>query len=87
MAPKNKIQNLKGIFRKMITYAVLRKSWDVGKVQSVWVSRDELFSTVWIWWNGTNDLGVGVFELGVSTEFLSLSLVSVCVCHGVYLFF
>jgi hypothetical protein len=63
--------------------AVLRKSSNVGEIQSVWISWNELFSTVWVWWNTTDDFGVGVFELGVtmSTKFLSLSHVGVSVCH------
>jgi|TARA_B110001450_G_C17645268_1_gene490935 hypothetical protein len=71
------------IFRKNETYAMLRKGSNVGQVQTVWVSWNELFSTVWVWRNGTNDLGVGVLELGVtmSTKFLSLSHVGVSVCH------
>lgn len=68
--------------QKSETYSVLGKGRNIGQIQSVWISWNELLSTVWIWRYGTDDFGVGVFELGVSAEFLSLSHVGVRVCHG-----
>ena len=61
---------------------MLRKRGDIRQIQSVWISWNELLGTVWIWRYGTDNFGVGVFELGVSAEFLSLSHVGVRVCHG-----
>jgi hypothetical protein len=50
---------------------------DVGQDDLVWISLDELVLAVGVWLDATHDLGIGVFELGMSSEFLSLLLVSV----------
>ena len=60
---------------------MLRVLWNVAENNLVWISLNKLVLGVRIWWNTTNNLGVGVLELSVSSKLLSLLLVSVFVGH------
>ena len=60
---------------------MLGEHWQVAENELVWISDLEKVELVGIGRNATNNFGVGVIKLSMSTEFLSLSLVSVCVRH------
>ena len=51
---------------------MLRVKWNVTQGDLVWISHHELVTAVGVWWDRSHNLGVGVLELSVSTEVLSL---------------
>jgi hypothetical protein len=59
---------------------------DVAHDHGVWVSVHESFFAIYIRSDASDNLGIGVLELSVSSELLSLLLVSVAVCHFNWLF-
>jgi hypothetical protein len=46
----------------------------------VWVSLDEFVWLIWIWWDTTDNLGVSILELSMSSKLLSFLLVGIAVC-------
>ena len=60
-------------------HTVLRQLWNVRENNLVWVSWDELAVKIWIWRDTTDNLGVSIFELSMSSKLLSLLLIGIAV--------
>lgn len=60
---------------------MLGKLWDIAEDNLVWVSLLVGSSLIGIRWDGSNDFGVSVFELGMSSEVLSFFGVLIGVSH------
>lgn len=56
---------------------MLREDWEVRENLGVWIPHHEEVCLIGIWRNTTDDLGIGVLELPVSSELLSLLLIGV----------
>lgn len=66
---------------------MLRENRDVIKVNLVRVSKDVALFKVGIRHLFAHHLGLGIFELRVSSEGFSKLLILVCVCHFIYIGF
>ena len=69
------IQHRLSIDSKTVTYAMLRESWDVVKSDFVGVTRRVLSVLALVEGHSTDDSGLGILKLSVSSELSSLLLV------------
>jgi hypothetical protein len=60
---------------------MLGKQGQVAQNEFIWISDLKEVELVGIGRHATNNFGISIVKLCMSTEFLSLSLVSVCVRH------
>ena len=56
---------------------MLREHWQVAQDELVWVTNHEEVRLVGVRWDTTDNLGVSVLELGVTSELFPLFLIGV----------